>query len=217
MDLETVLTELRKMVDADTSEAKVHAFLEAHPLLLLAALQYWNTVGDVIITQFPFGADFRADFAFLTYSNTHGLWLHLVELEPPSLHLFTSSDEFTAAANHAFQQLHDWASWCNSHRESLLHTLAPLVKRTPGSSLFFNISCVLIAGRRWEVSTPRRQERLTTRANLQRGYIRFNTWDGFIERADTMRPIYEAGDEANVRCVSYKTQGLFEKYICGDT
>ena len=216
MDSGKLLSEFKTLIEAHTCEAEVQTFLEENPLLLTAFF-YRYPEGDVVISQFPLGADFRADFAVLTFGHTEGLWLHLVELERPSLRLFTRADEFTAEANHAFQQLHDWASWCNAHKESLLHTLAPLVKCSPGLSLFFNTAYILIAGRRSEVSTPRRRERLTTRANLQRGSIGFRTWDGFLALAEENINWHrwKEVESCTLRCVTYRTQGLFEKDVSG--
>jgi len=225
----SILSDLRALIDGHPRETELQSFLEANPLLF-RALFYRYPERDLVVSKFPLGVDFRTDFAFLTYGDTEGLWLHLVEIERPDLLLFTSADEFTAEANRAFQQLHDWASWCSSHRETLIHMVAPLTdEKVP--FFFFNVSCVLIAGRRSQVSNPRRRERLTTRANLKREAMRFQTWDGFLELAESNITWYQWEPDANgrmhhiwakegdegMRCVSYREQGLFEKYISGNT
>jgi hypothetical protein len=225
MKSEKLLSGLRTLIDAQAREAELQAFLEENPLLI-SALFYRIPEGNVLVSQFPLGADYRADFAYVTHGWTEGTILHLVEIERPGLRLFTNADEFTAEANHAFQQLHDWASWCSVQRESLLHTLAPLLRER--RFLFhFSVYCHLIAGRRSQTLTPRRQKRLTTRANLKRETFRLHTWDGFLERAESsiswhlwepdengrMRHVYSDDESDSLRCVVYKTQGLFEKDI----
>lgn len=51
-------------------------------------------LGDALISQFPIGADFKADFAFAFFNST-GVYLELIEIESPTMRMFTQNDEFS--------------------------------------------------------------------------------------------------------------------------
>ena len=214
MQSEELLSRLRSLIESQPRETELQAFLEENPVLI-TALSSRIPEEEVIVSQLPLGADYRVDFAFVTYGATEGTILHLVEIERPGLQLFTNADEFTAEANRAFQQLHDWSLWCDDQRQLLLRMLAPLLTRC--STYHFSLRCYLIAGRRSQVSTSRRQNRLTMRANLKRESFDFGTWDGFLEGAERIRHRYSNDQNDRFRCVVYKTQGLFEKDLGSKT
>src|SRR4051794_7200332 len=103
-----IIDNLRNLIEVATTEAPIQEYLEKYPFLVSGSSR---VKGKVVISQFPLGADFKADFAYVI-SNSGGTYLVLIEIERPDMRIFLDNDEFTQPYNHAFQQLQDWASWC---------------------------------------------------------------------------------------------------------
>lgn len=190
------ITTLRTLVDDGAAEERLQCYLESHPWLVTRR----GLHPRVVIAKPPLGADFRPDFAYF-WSESNGSFLELLEIEAPSLAVFTAGDEFSARFNHALQQLADWADWCDRNRDGLMRLLEPLF-HAHGFPMFTRIRTRLIAGRRAAVrANPRRLKRWEARCN-EIDARRIRTWDGFVETC-----IAEAGIENRaLTCVAYREQ-----------
>ena len=204
-DTKKVIEDLRALIHSAKTEAPMQAFLEKHPFLLTGFLR---PAAGVVISQFPMGADFKADFAYVTTSFTGPTYLHLIEIERPNMRLFVCGDTFSQGFNHAYQQLEDWSSWCRANHSSIAHILDPLLYIRKN----FAPRCRLIAGRRASASNIKRHRRLIARAEQAPGYFEVSTWDGFVEHLDEF-PSLRLDQVTAIKCVKYKDQGYFEKEV----
>jgi hypothetical protein len=62
-ELDKILNELKDLIDTTQTEAPVQVFLERNPFLLVGVE---DAILGMLISQFPLGSDFRADFAFVS-------------------------------------------------------------------------------------------------------------------------------------------------------
>ena len=203
---ETVIDRFRETLDSAANEHDVQVFLEQNPFLLTLG---YRPQGGCVISQMPLGADFRADFAFVIGLNS-GTFVHLVEIESPTLDMFTASGDFSAGYNHAFQQIQDWTQWCESNCDYLANTISDaLGKRACWERLIPHFR--LIAGRRRELQDRRRKERFVARANSLNRSIGLATYEDLIDSCSFA--VYGCLEhvKTDVSCVAYRNQGLKPK------
>lgn len=194
----------KQLLETAKSEHELQTFLEDHPHLLL---DLPISPKATVITQFPLGADFISDFAFV-HSNSGGNFLDLVELENPKVQIFNHNGSFSQHFNHALQQIQDWVAWCRLHQDPILRQIRSLVRYLKSDNLYVN--ALLVMGRRNELSNRQRQERFEARLHqLPRG-IQIQTYDGFAERIDDSNKWIRIGYKS-ARCLRYGGQGFKEK------
>lgn len=199
MDATNEIASFRLLLETADSEQEVQSFLERSPHLLL---DFFMPSKAPVITQFPLGPDFRADFAFV-HSNSGGNYLDLMELENPKALIFNQDGSFSQQFNHALQQVQDWIAYCQNHKDILLRQIRPLIKYLKSDNLY--PTGILVMGRREELSNRQRQERYEARLQqLPRG-IQFRTYDGFIERLESSKQWSKYSTES-IRCVRYRKQ-----------
>jgi hypothetical protein len=174
LQLDQVLNELKLLIDTAQTEAPIQAFLEENPYLVIGVN---DAILSMLISQFPLGAEFRADFAFVSYDSA-GTYLHLIEIERPTLHIFVDTDEFSQPFNHAVQQLQDWVLWCEMNQPYLQNVLEPLLQF--GGSGHLTPICRLIAGRRAELKNTKRKRRYSAKVNKSPRGIEISTYDRFL-------------------------------------
>lgn len=201
-----VADELRRLVASDPAERDVQVFLERHPWLLV----HGHIHASAVISQFPLGADHRSDFAYFVRMSG-GDYLQLIEIESPRLEIFNENDGFSAAFNHALQQLEDWAGWVERNRESIEFCLEPLIIDGPFTAMprFVRVRLLLIAGRRSQITNPRRKRRWEERVNRLPRTTEVRTFEGFIESLPLVWFDHIADANA-VRCVRYAQQAYKE-------
>lgn len=193
------IADFKHVIDIADSEHDVQSFLESHPRLLL---DFFMPSKARIITQFPLGPDFRSDFAFV-HNDSGGNYLDLMELENPKVRIFNQDGSFSQQFNHALQQVQDWFAYCQNHKEMLLRQIRPFIKYLKSDNLY--PMCILVMGRRQELSNRQRQDRFEVRLHqLPRGII-IRTYDGFIERIEASKQWSKYSTES-FRCVRYKGQ-----------
>lgn len=190
---------LLKLIEADSDEATIQRFLEAHPHLLMRTGQ--GLVLDVA-SQLPLGVDFRADFAYWWQTSAGG-YIRLIEIERPGLQLFTAGDDPTAEANHACQQLRDWDDYLMRGADTLE---SMIIDRYSSFGPIKRISYTLVMGRREQLSTARRRSRWRSLTSASPD-IAVRTWDGFIEDM-----AYFAGLEGEEFAVLRYRRGEFHEY-----
>jgi hypothetical protein len=100
-------------------ERPVARWLKQNPLVISHSIGgegFANMVAD----EFRFGTDYRADFVALG-SFSGGFSVHFIELEPPSVQLFTRSGRAAKRLNEAISQVDSWRAFIEKHRDSVLH------------------------------------------------------------------------------------------------
>lgn len=185
-------SKFKTLLRQSSSERPSQRFLEKHPKLLLFGVG-GPAQDNIVISQFPLGPDFRADFAYLAIRTGRDV-LTLVEIESPKLKIFGAKDEFSQAFNHALQQLEDWSRWCKDNRQTLLNMFASLKLSNPIVPEFR-----LIAGRRHQVNNPRRKRRYSEKVSSLAHGFSFSTYDSMIHYL----PDDFSDHHSHIRCVSY--------------
>jgi len=102
---------LRAYLNAAISEAPLQRFLEQNPLVLvryLAGGTRW------VIPGLRLGSQFTPDFVIGEQHASRSRWT-LVELESPSVRLFTRSGDATRALLHATSRIRGWRGWLHDH------------------------------------------------------------------------------------------------------
>ena len=102
---------LRAYLNAAISEAPLQRFLEQNPLVLvryLAGGTRW------VIPGLRLGSRFTPDFVIGEQHASRSRWT-LVELESPSVRLFTRSGDATRALLHATSRIRGWRDWLHDH------------------------------------------------------------------------------------------------------
>ncbi len=202
--IRNVIDEFNQLLDYQLIESPIQKFIEKYPFLVAGPERLDH---DVVISQLPLGADYRVDFAYL-YHNSSGSYIKLIEIEKPSLRLFTEKDEFTQEYNHAFQQMLDWSEWTKRNIDYLEDVLSPFLDY--GFDFPSIILCTLIAGRRDELSSRKRKNRWKSKSNsLVKGY-KISTYDRLIESIPIGKYIHMSTE---LKCVVYKDQSFVEKTL----
>jgi antiviral defense system Shedu protein SduA len=166
------------------SEAQVHEFLERYPHILPGVYTYHNgPICGVIITKLPLGNDFVTDFAFVS-NNSQQMQITFVEIESPTKRIFRKDGSFTREYIDAKQQLIDWNKWGQENLRSVMPLLGPMGKWVNGSLWFSDLTmhCVLVMGRRSELSTRKRKERWAAEGALRPASVSIMTYDRLLEK-----------------------------------
>ena len=121
-----VLEKFESLLQDETKlskEAVFQSFLQEHPLLLAHA-----HLGVVPKRQIGCGKEFEIDFVIRS-----GDEYTVVEIEKPSLKLFTQSGDFTKEFSHAERQVLDFLQWIDENLPTA-RTVMPGI-RNPGDWL----------------------------------------------------------------------------------
>jgi len=203
-DIKDLIDKFTQLLDKERLESPIQKFIEKHPFLI-AGPEHQDH--DVVISQLPLGADYKVDFAYL-YHDSSGNYIKLIEIEKPSLRIFTDQDEFTQDYNQAFQQMLDWTEWTKKHLDYLEEILSPFLEY--GFDFPSTILCTLVAGRRNELSSRKRKNRWKSKSDsLIKGY-QIRTYDGLIESIPIGKFIHMSSE---LKCVVYKDQSFVEKQL----
>ena len=77
----------------------------------------------MLVSEFPFGTDFRADFVGL--GPFSGGWcISFIELEPPGASLFTQNGSLAKRLNGAVAQVDAWKTFVEANRQAVLKDLS---------------------------------------------------------------------------------------------
>lgn len=100
-------------LNSATSEREMQIALEENPLFLLqhlaASSHFW------VIPQRRLGSEFITDFMLAEDDGDRVTWT-AVELERPSVDLFTVAGNPTSTLTHALRQISDWRNWLSRNR-----------------------------------------------------------------------------------------------------
>ena len=103
---------LRAYLNAAISEAPLQRFLEQNPLVLVRYVAGGHT--RWVIPGLRLGSRFAPDFVIGEQHASRSRWT-LVELESPSVRLFTRSGDATRALLHATSRIRGWRGWLHDH------------------------------------------------------------------------------------------------------
>jgi hypothetical protein len=202
------------ILETAQGEGDVQRYLEQHPAVILSTVH--STV-PLLLSKVRLGADFIPDLAFYSRDYKYDL-LHLVELETPSLELFTGADSFSAAFTHAIQQLEDWGSWCRRHHAFLhqVHAAVPFDQCLPEGAQEgildpLRVTLHLYAGRRRQFTNDRRLGRWRERVfNLPKNMF-IHTYDGLaalVRPSCGFRPLHAAATFRYSRQQFFRMDGV---------
>lgn len=194
---------LNQLIKSDSHEEILQKFLERNPSLV-AGIDV--AAHGVVISKLPLGADFRVDFAYV-FNDSGGNYIRLIEIERPSLAVFTEGNDFTSEFTHAFQQVVDWFDWSGRHLNYLEDVLRPLLV-AGGLSMPSVVLCNLIAGRREQLSNGTRKRRWASKRRLAPKGLDLRTWDGFAEGIAHNYP--QGACNAKITCSRYRNGSFVE-------
>jgi len=103
---------LRAYLNAAVSEAPLQRFLEQNPLVLVRYLAGEHT--RWVIPGLRLGSRFAPDFVIGEQHARRSHWT-LIELESPSVKLFTREGDISRALGHAVGRIRGWRGWLHDH------------------------------------------------------------------------------------------------------
>jgi hypothetical protein len=103
----TFKEELLAVLNTAEGEREILKYLKTNPLVIFWAFVGTGGHSNYIISEFPFGSKFRADFV-IAFSYSGNWVIHVIELEAPSDKVITKSGRPTKAFNSAISQIGDW-------------------------------------------------------------------------------------------------------------
>ncbi|MGH0032848.1 MAG: Shedu anti-phage system protein SduA domain-containing protein [Myxococcota bacterium] len=163
-----------RCVDAAADEAPIQAYLEAHPGLLALHLR---ASGRFVLPQKRLGAEFIPDFVIGEHHSFGYDW-QLVELENPTVPLFTRAGDPRAELTHAIRQIQDWRAWLHRNQN-----YASRPRREQGlglTDITAGVPGLIFMGRRESLDDSTRDRRRQMGSELN---IRIHTYDYLLEWA----------------------------------
>ena len=103
-----------KLLEDTPTEAAAQKFLEDHPEFLVQTLGGGH--GRFQKAQVRLGKEYVADF-IVAEEHSMGVEWYLVELESPVMRVARKDGAFTAALNHAIDQIKDWRAWLSHNAD----------------------------------------------------------------------------------------------------
>lgn len=169
VEAERVVVGLQKAVEALEDELKkevrdehaLQRILTDRPSLL--GIEYRE-----IIPKHSLGGEYELDYAAITTSG----FVHCIEIEPSTMHLYTKAGNPRADLVHAEQQVLDWLDWLDRHTEYASSRLPTVLKPTG----------TVIIGRRADLS-DQDKVRLERRNAAWNGTLRVLTYDDLLDQA----------------------------------
>lgn len=157
---EVIVAQWKNLLNSATREQEIQDFLERHPELLPGLLDLHNgPLHSIIVSKFPFGADYKCDFAFVT-RHSMAVQFTFVEIEDPTKPVFNKDGSFSHFFNHARQQIADWKIWADKNTHTLVNMFSPMFETYNARNDYNDFRFYLVYGRRSEVeSDKKRQER----------------------------------------------------------
>lgn len=167
------ISEYLRLLDERSAEAKVQAFLAAHPYFFNGLTR----CGTPLYSRVKFGAEYEADFVFCDPSS-YGVEWYFVEIESPASKMFTKKGDPSSPLYHAMEQVRDWQRWIHENL-SYVRRLLPLIEY-PFAYIFI--------GRRSELDEKTRPK--LRRLNYDnRSIMEIHTLDSFVSMAESVKTL----------------------------
>lgn len=150
----------KQLLDIADNEQAVQDFLEIFPEFLPGLFDLHNgPLHGIIISKFPFGADFKCDFAFVT-RHSMAIQFTFIEIEDPKKPVFNKDGSFSQGFNHARQQIADWKIWVENNESMLMNMLGSMFEHYNAWNDHKDYRFYLVCGRRSDIeSDKKRKER----------------------------------------------------------
>lgn len=205
-----IAKKLKALLDSNPSETKVQEFFEQYPRCLPDGGMYHHGIrGDVVVAKLPLSNDFVTDFAYMS-ENSQEVCVFCVEIERPGKKLFRKDGLFSAEYLQAKQQVVDWNFWAQNHIREVLPLFGRLGAYLKADFYSISVRCILIMGRRSELTTRKRKERWAAEAALLPRTISVMTYDRLLESLD--HPMWVPDNNKFVVC-AYRDRALKVKSI----
>lgn len=162
----------------NTKETEFLRFLGEHPYFFLAKTQ--NT--QFVLKELRLGADFTIDFVVPTDASSCGVEYELVEVERPDTPPFTEAGDPSARLTHAMQQVVDWKTWLEDHRQEFRELFPAPAQYGPGYEHTFSYS--IIIGTRHNTRRQLRRRNALAKASG----ITIRTFDSLTEQLRKSMP-----------------------------
>jgi hypothetical protein len=155
---ELILADWKTVLDNASREQEIQNYLERHPALVPGILDLHNgPLHGIIVSKFPFGADYRCDFAFVT-RHSMALQFTFVEIEDPKKLIFNKDGSFSQSFNQARQQIADWNIWAKTNIHTLVDMFSPMFETYNAWNDYKDFRFYLVYGRRNEVETDKKRK-----------------------------------------------------------
>jgi hypothetical protein len=155
---EAIRTEWKNVLRSATREQEAQDFLERYPELLPGLLDLHNgPLHRIVVSKFPFGADYKCDFAFVT-RHSMALQFTFIEIEDPTKPVFNKDGSFNQFFNHARQQIADWKIWADKNINTLVDMFSPMFETYNAWDDHKDFRFYLVCGRRNEVESDRKRK-----------------------------------------------------------
>jgi len=153
-----VLAEWNNLLQTSTKEQDIHGFLELHPELLPGLYDLHNgPLHGIVVSKFPFGADYVSDFAFVT-RHSMATQFTFVEIEDPAKPIFNNDGSFSQKFNQARQQIADWKLWASKNTQVLVDMFSPMFETYNAWNDYKDFRFYLVYGRRNEVMLDKKRK-----------------------------------------------------------
>lgn len=117
---------LQRILDRGAGEREVVAWIKKYPYVLAHTFRSY-AFPSLIVPEFPFGTDFRADFVAL--GPFSGGWsISFLELEPPTAPLFTQAGNPAKRLAGAISQVDSWRTFVEANRDTVIRDLSKFAK-----------------------------------------------------------------------------------------
>lgn len=103
----------KDLIDRDVNEEIIQKYLEQNPIL------FFFFSASRIINKAPIFQKFKTDFLILSRTGV----LYFIEIEKSSKSILKSDGGRTSDFNHAFDQVNDWLTVYNDHKQAVLDSL----------------------------------------------------------------------------------------------
>ena len=173
------VAEYDALLDRNTSEAELHAFLARHTYFFNGYLRLLGN--SPVYSKVKLGSDHEVDFAWFDTSSFGPEW-HLVEIEPSRCKLFTRDGNPTAELTHAIQQVRDWNSWVHRYLD-YARKIMPQIEYPV---------CHVFLGRRSEL-TEANTPKLRRFVHEHRAYLSLHTLDALSGAALSVKGLLQDG------------------------
>jgi len=200
-----ILAEWENVLGNAKNEQDIQNFLERHPSLLPGLFDYHNgPLHGIVVSKFPFGADYVSDFAFVS-RHSMALQFTFLEIEDPKKRIFTKNGLFTKEFNHARQQIADWKIWVEKNVDTLMNMFSPMFETYNAWNDYKTFRFYLLYGRRDEIElSKKRKERWS-------GIMATSDGQTFVLSYDRLGCCYEKATDHELVVCNYQEREFYAK------
>jgi hypothetical protein len=168
------IAEYEALLDSKASENAVHAFLASHSYFFNGFMALLSD--SPLYSKIRLGSEYVTDFTWVLLTSFGPEW-RLVEIEAPEHRIFRADGDFSAALNHAVQQVRDWVRWCEENI-STARSLMPAIQYPMG---------FVFIGRQSELATQSARDKLRQLNYQNRNYVQVRTLDSLAGAAASVK------------------------------